>query len=522
MPSDLAKLAYSRLLNDLQGRVFYRHPKEVAFVEAADLDAWLDELEEKASKGEYVADPFPVLEVPKAGWHIRPGIQLSLADQFIYHFLALQAVVVIGPRIEWSAQTVRFSYRLSSPGKKYWFKWRFHGWKNFAKVSLGKLSGANEFVLVSDISGYYENIDIGRLVQEMQAARVDDKVTGQLSRLWNKWCGIRQRGIPQGFSPSDLFAEFYLDPLDHGLQGAGLDHLRYVDDIRIFTTDEKSAHRGLHELERTLRSRGLNPQTAKTKVRPAEVAKEDFSRIQRLLGQLSKKMGDELQLVADAGGQYISPSELRDYLKFDPDAPKPEVVNQAWQFFVDEEFGPFDATLFHYLLARLGDQRSPNAEAYSLKVLTTNPEETEYVLGYFSSTKDNLAVKTIEALAALLKREAELLFEHQRYLILRWFYEEQIAHEVVLDQARLEAHSGESRLLQPHWIAYLGDHATDQNDFVKLERSLQSETGALMRATYLYALRRWESTDRNLLYARCAGECREIDGAIKCAKADTA
>ncbi len=522
MPSDLARLAYSRLLNDLQHRVFYRHPKAVAFIEAAGLDEWLDELEGKASNGEYVADPFPVLEVPKAGWHIRPGIQLSLADQFVYHYLALQAVVVIGPRIEWSAQTVRFSYRLSPPGKKYWFTRRFHGWRNFAKVSLGKLSSNTEFVLVSDISGYYENIDIGRLVQEMRAAGVDDTVTGQLSRLWNKWCGIRQRGIPQGLSPSDLFAEFYLDPLDHGLQGAALDHLRYVDDIRIFTVDEKSAHRGLHELERTLRSRGLNPQTAKTKVLPAEIAKGDFGRINRLLGQLSKKMGDELKLVSDAGGQYISPGELRDYLRFDPDAPKPDVVNQAWQFFVDGEFGPFDATLFHYLLARLGDQRSPNAEAYCLQLLATNPEETEYVLDYFSSAKLNLAAETLDALAALLKLEAQLLFEHQRYQILRWFHEEQVRHEVVLHQASREAHTGESRLLQPHWIAYLGDHATDQNEFVRLERSLQSETGALMRATYLYALRKWESTDRSLLYSRCSGECREVDGAIKCAKADTA
>ena len=309
-------------------------------------DRWLEALEGQITIGIYVPGPFPYLEVPKPGWHIRPGIQLSLEDQFVYHYIALQAVDVVGPALEWTAETVRFSYRLSAPGKHSWFKWRFNGWKNFSTVSLGKLSGDAQFVLESDVSGFYENVDIGRLVQELLAAGVNQSVTKQLSLFWNKWSGTRQRGIPQGYSPSDLFAEFYMDPLDLRLKGANLDHIRYVDDIRIFTKDEKSARRGLHELERTLRTRGLNPQTAKTKILRASEAKEKFSRVQRLLGQVSKKMGEEFKLASDSGGDYISLADLREYLKADPDKPKPEVVERAWQSFVNGDFGPFDKTLF--------------------------------------------------------------------------------------------------------------------------------------------------------------------------------
>ena len=61
-----------------------------------------------------------------------------------------------------------------------WFEKEFQGWRNFDRVSLGKLSGGAKFVVVADISGYYENIDIGRLVAELSAVPVDPIVRDQL------------------------------------------------------------------------------------------------------------------------------------------------------------------------------------------------------------------------------------------------------------------------------------------------------------------------------------------------------
>lgn len=157
-----------------------------------------------------------------------------------------------------------------------------------------------------------------------------------------------------------------------------------------------------------------------------------------------------------------------------------------------------------------------------MQVLGSRPEESGEVLEYFTAVKGKLATQTVDSLAELLRPEAELLFEYQRYLIVRWFYEEEVQHDIVLLIARNEVRSGINRLLLPHWIAYLGDHTTEEADFVTLERSLQRETGSLMRAMYVYALRRWTSSDRNLIYGRLVGESREVDGAVKCAKADTA
>ena len=191
MPSELARLAYERVKADNGWRVFYRHPFEMALVDVSP-DSWLEEVEQLVDSAGYVADPAPPLEVAKPNWHVRPGLALSLRDQLAYNYATLKAAAAVGPLLEWSAYTVRFSYRVARAGRE-WFEREFQGWRNFDRVSLGKISGGAKYVVVADISGYYENIDIGRLVTELAAAQVDQTTRDQLSRLWNKWAGVRGR-----------------------------------------------------------------------------------------------------------------------------------------------------------------------------------------------------------------------------------------------------------------------------------------------------------------------------------------
>src|SRR5205085_1731936 len=73
--------------------------------------------------------------------------------------------------------------------------------------------------------------------------------------------------------PSHVFGEFYLDPIDRTLSAYGIDHIRYLDDIRIFANSYKAAKQQLQELSRLLRDRGLNLQTAKTEILSASKAK---------------------------------------------------------------------------------------------------------------------------------------------------------------------------------------------------------------------------------------------------------
>jgi hypothetical protein len=349
VPSELVRLAYERVKADNRWRVFYRHPFELALV-GVSPDSWLEEVEQLVDSARYVAEPAPPLEVAKPKWHVRPGLALSLRDQLAYHYASLKAAAVVAPLLEWSAYTVRFSYRVARGGRE-WFEKEFQGWRNFDHVSLGKISDGAKYVIVADISGYYENIDIGRLVTELAAAQVDRTVRDQLSSLWNKWAGVRGRGIPQGCAPSHVFGEFYLDPVDRGLSAFGIEHIRYLDDMRVFANSDKEAKLQLHELSRLLRDRGLNLQTAKTEILSAARAKTHFSAVRKYITRVSRKIAEELAALGRFG-EYGDPDELRRFLATDPDDPPPEVVERAWESFVAGELGVFDPTVFHYLLRR--------------------------------------------------------------------------------------------------------------------------------------------------------------------------
>jgi hypothetical protein len=514
MPSELMRLAYARMRADNDWRVFYRHPFELSLVEVS-VDDWLDEVQALTDAGAYVAEPAPPLEVPKPGWHIRPGLALSLRDQLAYHYATLKAAPAVTPPLDWSAYTVRFSYRVANSGKD-WFEKEFQGWKNFDRVSLGKLSGGAKFVVVADISGYYENIDIGRLIAELSAAPVDPIVREQLRLLWNKWAGVRARGIPQACAPSHVFGEFFLDPVDRALRAYGIDHVRYLDDIRMFSSSAKRARLQLQELSRILRDRGLNLQTAKTEIFSASKAKIAFASVQRYLGRVSRRIAQELAALGDFN-EYADPDEVRRFLATDPDNPPPEVVEKAWESFAEGALGGFDKTVFHYLLARLADLKSPAALDWSLDCVLQRPEETNHVLRHISSVLPKLTPTNLDRLALLLESK-DVIYDYQRYLILRWFFEEGLSHPAVLRYARRNIGSGATPLLRPHAVAYLGAHG-EPEDFIRLERSLREEVGALARATLLLALRREKGPLRNLWYGRCAGESPFVDRALQLARA---
>jgi hypothetical protein len=513
IPTELARLAYERVKADNAWRVFYRHPFEIDLVDVSPND-WVHEVEALVDSAQYVAEPAPPLEVPKPNWHVRPGLALSLRDQVAYSYAGLRAAPVIAPLLDWSAYTVRFSYRLANAGKQ-WFEREFQGWRNFDHVSLGKLAGHAKYVVVSDISGYYENIDIGRLVSELAALRVEKPARDQLGRLWNKWAGPRGRGIPQACAPSHVFGEFYLDPVDRSLRASGIDHLRYLDDIRIFTASAREARLQLQELSRLLRDRGLNLQSAKTDVLEASKARVLFSSVRKCVSRVSRKMALELALLGRAG-EYADPEEIRRILLTDPNDPPPEVVERAWGSFVAGEFGDFDKTVLHYLLRRLADIRSPEAVGWCLQCLVDRPEETPHVLRYLGDVQAKLSNHALSRLAALLSGD-EIIYDYQLYLLLRLFYERRLPEPIVLEYARRRVGVTASPLLRPHAVAYLGDHG-DETDLVRLSRVLQEDVSSLGRATLLLGLRRDPGPIKNLWYGRCVGESAMVDRAIRLAR----
>ncbi|MEO1482062.1 MAG: hypothetical protein AAFU77_08135 [Myxococcota bacterium] len=145
---------------------FYQHPLETELF-GANLNDWLPRLAERLDSGEYHPSSATIIDVPKKDWHVRPAAWLCFEDLVAFHYLLLKNESVIGNRLRLTDETTRFSHLLSESPKS-WFREGFSGWDNFRRVSLARI---DERILCSvvlaDITGYYENIDLGILARDL-------------------------------------------------------------------------------------------------------------------------------------------------------------------------------------------------------------------------------------------------------------------------------------------------------------------------------------------------------------------
>jgi hypothetical protein len=284
--------------HDQKERVFFSHPLEPILRKGA-KDEWLATLARQVESATYVPSHAKILDTPKPKWHSRPGALLSCADQVVYHYIGLKCLELIRPRLRALEGTVRFSNILAKNNRS-WFARTFSGWKRFSEATATLLPNA-EFIVETDVAGYYENIDIGRLIRELSAEGVDPFTIALMEKCLNKWAYPRGRGLLQGFSPSDLLAEYYMDTVDRRWNIKG----------------------GLNSFQS-----GCGP-----KWRPANVSGPD-----------PNVSMSQLQ------------SRIRNVLKTSPSKPAIEVLERTFGDFVSSALGEWDKTILHYLLHRLSSR----------------------------------------------------------------------------------------------------------------------------------------------------------------------
>ena len=71
-----------------------------------------------------------------------------------------------------------------------------------------RIAQGADHVVITDIAGFYENIDIGLMLSDLRAVDDNGPVGQRLSECLNKWSlsHVSGRGIPQGFAASDILA----------------------------------------------------------------------------------------------------------------------------------------------------------------------------------------------------------------------------------------------------------------------------------------------------------------------------
>jgi hypothetical protein len=501
--SDLP-LAWRRTKVDIQAnRVFVRTPYEVELVDQ-NTDEWLAQLNEKVVAG-YRPVSAIIADIPKGNGAVRPGAVLSLEDRTVYADLIGSMFPQISAGLRWSQGSVDFSYQLSERSDRVnWFSNRFAGWSQFRQKQLEKFQKDEKVthVVVTDLTGFYENIDLPTLLSDLRELGSDANAVQQLSTCLYRWAVIPGRGIPQGYSPSDILAKVYLNPVDRALMEEGFDYIRYVDDMRLFCTGFAKCKESLLFLTQALRRRGLNLQTSKTEMLGRDAAKTRIEGIAPVIEAEQKRYRKEIEEIVGAVDPYAPIAEIE--VQIDPDDAPLEILRNVFSEHFLSDRPRFNTSLFHYILKRFGAQKDPTALEFCLNQLYIRPQETQPILDYIRmiGEPDQIYPTVIKFL-----NSDDDIYEYQKYQLFRWLGERSIpppprllaiARQLTFDLSRppyLRAVC--RRLLQEH--GSVGDRE-------RLEQSYGHAHDDLEAAQILISLKNMEAGRRNAFYGRVEGD----------------
>ena len=122
------------------------------------------------------------------------------------------------------------------------------------------------WVVDADLKSYFDTIPRELLLERVRIKVADGRVLSlveaylhqQVMEAMKAW--TPQSGTPQGASISPLLANIYLDPLDHRMEQAGLEMVRYADDFVILCRSRQQAEAALARVRQWTAQAGLTLQ----------------------------------------------------------------------------------------------------------------------------------------------------------------------------------------------------------------------------------------------------------------------
>jgi hypothetical protein len=506
----------------LANRCFGIHPHELKLIEQHEQE-WLAAIQADLAGNNYQPGPLEIVEVPKPFGGIRPGGRLSLKDHVVYTACVGYYSDKIRLLLSWSDRPRDFSHPIEpNPRSSDWLANPFGGWKAFCDKSLESIGQTDGPVVITDIAGFYENIDISLLLSDIRSLDDRPAVANVLSACLNKWSlsHVQGRGVPQGFAASDILARLYLHSVDRGLSERQIFHYRYVDDFRLFSESLPAARAALSGLILLLRKRGLVLQSAKSGIYTADKARQAIAGIQPVLQTVLQGYVDDVATLFGISDPYFTLWDAEQLVAASANAAPVELIHNTYQqYFVAHSAPPFDKTLFHFLLNRLRSVSDAYAYPHCLSFLYTQPQETAEILEYVSTV--GMRAHAAPAIVAFLVSE-DNVYPYQVYQIFKWrttaggrLSKSFIAY---IRRVVFGTHTPKYvRSVGRELLARFGSPA----DIDRLEDSLAEPVADLERAELVCCMRRMEMGRRNSILARLTNESMLTKCAVSLVRAGT-
>ena len=299
---------------------------------AFSLDDHLRAIGSAVKSGSYRPQPLRSIDVPKSSLSVRPGTVLAIEDKILLFAIAC----LIAPKLDRLLPDSVYSWRVKKDPKKgelfedheilkFPFLKRttiearveliepwYELWPEFVKKAQHAYEEEGyRFLVVSDISSYFENIDL-MVLRDLLLRHLPGQVqlVNFLFMLLSHWTWPTvhgtpsARGIPQGFGVSSFLGNVYLLPLDQAFQPA----------MSKGTKDFRTARDALFRMNEVLRSLRLNIQGAKTRILEGEEVREElydprFAEVDALV----KEIGTKPRLTPKERADYAG--KLRKHLR---------------------------------------------------------------------------------------------------------------------------------------------------------------------------------------------------------------
>lgn len=529
------ELAWDKTKSNLRdtSRIFVNNPYIVDILDRHSED-WLENFTKKVADGSYNPDESRIINIPKKGWNIRPGNALRIEDALMYSALVLDLYDDIQDEIKWSARKKRYSrILLDDKAEKGWIKYPSEVWKEWNTHSKKTIDNF-EYIVFTDVASCFENIELRILRQELNNVSEKEEVKELLMDCLRRWSRTNDRGLPQGFYPSDILSELYLNRVDEKLKLRDFTHTRYSDNLRVFCDSKREAKEALKTLTEIYRKRGLNLQRHKTELVTADEAKKRLKEPDKRIEELHPKNDGEKRqprIRRQRGGDPYSgssdgfdPSSQNPYTDGgekpgDVDTPgieEEKLVDAFKEEFVKSGRNSFNKHLFRFLLGRLGKYGNDVAVDYCLSRIKEGKTEARQILdSYFIKLdeKERIADK----LASFIKNE-EITYKFQEFAIVRWFWEADVESDFVTEVVRMRLDEGQMIPETKNYaIAYMGEHGT-QVDLEDIAILYGEERRDVTRAVILCSLKNMEKSRRNSLYRDAKGDNQYCDFATIYAK----
>ena len=230
-------------------------------------------IKEKLSNGPYIPDNSELYAVPKEGFTTRKAIQTTLTDRIVFQAAVDYIAREVDPYIKMNTYSARYNFNERN-NYNFFFINSVEQWQKFQHQILESIDDENPFLLVTDITNYYDNISevaLKRRLNDYKNNSSDppafEKVTELICSMvksWQQGYGYTSNGIPQNREASAFLANLFLAKVDQAMIIEFPFYFRFMDDIRILCKDKFQARKALMVLIDKLSDIGLNLNSQKT------------------------------------------------------------------------------------------------------------------------------------------------------------------------------------------------------------------------------------------------------------------